>query len=127
MKSVLGKLNTNLYLLLVNFAILVSAFFTSKRVDSYIYMVIPIIIINLGLLEYKSKKYKYTKKYSCYVFENNKDLVFVNCIQIYLIECIACVYLFLTDSLSLIGSIILVAVFVLNMVLMLNTRRKGNE
>ncbi len=123
-KNSFKKLDSNLYLILLNFVILVYTFLKSSNIESYIFVIIPIIILNLVLLEYKSKKYKYNKICSCYIFEESANLVFINCMQIYLIAFASFIYLFLTNSLNLNALIIFMFICIFNLYYMKKRRKK---
>lgn len=98
-------------------------FFKTKQMDLFIVVVALIFILNIVLLEYKSRKFKYKKIYSCYIFEDNFDIVNVNCIQAFVIEFMVLIYFILIKELDIYVLITLSILCILNL-FYLKIRRK---
>lgn len=123
LENLLKKLNSNYHLFLQTFVILCFSFFKTKQMDLFIVVVALIFILNIVLLEYKSRKFKYKKIYSCYIFEDNFDIVNVNCIQAFVIEFMVLIYFILIKELDIYVLITLSILCILNL-FYLKIRRK---
>ncbi len=121
--NLLKKLNSNYHLFIQTLLILCFSFFKSKQMGLFIVMVAFIFVLNIVLLEYKCRKFKYKKIYSCYIFEDGLGIVNVNCIQTFIIEFTVTIYFILTKNLDMYTLITLSILCIFNL-FYLKTRRK---
>lgn len=121
--NLLKKLNSNYHLFIQTLLIICFSFFKSKQMGLFIVMVAFIFVLNIVLLEYKSRKFKYKKIYSCYIFEDDLGIVNVNCIQTFIIEFMVTIYFIFTKNLDMYTLITLSILCIFNL-FYLKTRRK---